>query len=201
MNLTDARAIAENLVEQMRPFCERVEIAGSVRREQAECRDIEIVAIPKIETATVTVGLFGETAEVTKNLLHEWAISPEKRDMWIKPGTSETHAWSPKADGKYWRALLNTEAGEIKLDLFLCGERNWGAILLIRTGSAEFSQAVVTHAKNIGRPCKDGFFHQSGVPVETLEEARVFEMLGLEYVEPALRRGERDVKQLRGSEL
>ena len=46
MELKRARAIAEKLVETMAPYCERIEIAGSIRREKAEVGDIELVAIP-----------------------------------------------------------------------------------------------------------------------------------------------------------
>jgi DNA polymerase/3'-5' exonuclease PolX len=46
MELKCAREIAEQLVERLAPYCERIEIAGSTRREKAEVGDIEIVAIP-----------------------------------------------------------------------------------------------------------------------------------------------------------
>jgi len=46
MELKRARAIAEKLVEKLAPYCERIEIAGSIRREKAEVGDIEVVAIP-----------------------------------------------------------------------------------------------------------------------------------------------------------
>ena len=38
--------IARDLVERLRPFCQRIEIAGSLRRGKAEIGDIEIMAIP-----------------------------------------------------------------------------------------------------------------------------------------------------------
>ena len=41
--------IAESLVEKLRPACERIEIAGSLRREKAMVGDIEIVAVPRLE--------------------------------------------------------------------------------------------------------------------------------------------------------
>lgn len=39
MQLNQARELAANLVEQMRPYCERVEIAGSIRRHKPEVAD------------------------------------------------------------------------------------------------------------------------------------------------------------------
>lgn len=182
MNRDEAWRIATGLVEQMRPFCGRIEIAGSIRRGKPEVKDIEMVAIPKFEEIKDAHGsLFGYCFE-SVNRLYEWAMRSGIR--WIKPGVSEIIDWNPKPDGKYWRALL---AEGIKLDLFLARPENFGAIYLIRTGSAEFSQAVVTHAKRIHKPCRDGFFTLSAQPVATPEEADVFSLLNLEYVEPRLR--------------
>jgi DNA polymerase/3'-5' exonuclease PolX len=47
--------IAGRIVEALRPYCERIEIAGSLRREKPMVGDIEIVAIPRRP-----VDLFGE---------------------------------------------------------------------------------------------------------------------------------------------
>ena len=47
MKLAQAENLARRVVETMAPYCERVEIAGSIRRGKAEPKDIEIVAIPR----------------------------------------------------------------------------------------------------------------------------------------------------------
>jgi DNA polymerase/3'-5' exonuclease PolX len=47
MELTRAREIAERVLALLRPFCNRAEIAGSLRRGKLEVGDIEIVVMPK----------------------------------------------------------------------------------------------------------------------------------------------------------
>ncbi len=47
MKLSQAQNLAERIIETMQPFCQRVAIGGSIRREKPEVKDIEIVAIPK----------------------------------------------------------------------------------------------------------------------------------------------------------
>jgi DNA polymerase/3'-5' exonuclease PolX len=47
IGLKFAREIADKAVEQLRPYCERIQVAGSVRRCRPEINDIEIVLIPK----------------------------------------------------------------------------------------------------------------------------------------------------------
>ncbi len=47
MRFEKAYSIAERVMKLLKPFCDRIEIAGSLRREKEEVKDIEIVAIPK----------------------------------------------------------------------------------------------------------------------------------------------------------
>jgi DNA polymerase/3'-5' exonuclease PolX len=183
--LKEAEAKAQWLVEQMRPFCVRAEIAGSIRRRKAEVKDIEIVAIPKFEDRQQEGFLFAKTKSV--NLLYELWARDIQDVQWIKPATQQIVSWPVNADGRYWRGLLPSG---MKLDLFLVCRENWGLQLLIRTGCAEFSQAVMTEAKRIGKPCVNAFLQSpSGESIPTFEEQDVFEALGLEYVEPPNRTG------------
>ena len=45
--LEHIRAVAEDFILRIQPYCFRTEIAGSIRRGELEPNDIEIVAIPK----------------------------------------------------------------------------------------------------------------------------------------------------------
>lgn len=84
MSLRQARATAFEMVEALRPYCHRVEVAGSVRRGRDWINDIEIVAIPKATIEPAPTDLFG--------LLHMACPSPHERELttkglaqWIKP--------------------------------------------------------------------------------------------------------------------
>jgi len=46
MKLEEAKAIAQKYVDILKPYCLRIEIAGSIRRGKPEVKDIEIVVIP-----------------------------------------------------------------------------------------------------------------------------------------------------------
>ena len=48
--LKEAQNIAVEICYQLEPFCEKINIAGSVRRKKQEVKDIEIVCVPKLET-------------------------------------------------------------------------------------------------------------------------------------------------------
>lgn len=196
MLLSKARTKAETLVEQMRPFCERLEIAGSIRRKKPDVKDIEIVAIPKMEVATVedeSCDLFGNSPQLIQsiNKLHLWATQMSGI-RWIKTGTPSIVDWQPKTEGKYWRGLIDDE---IKLDLFLARPENFGVIFVIRTGSAQFTTALVTYARRIGMPVQDGMLTRGGKSLDTFEERDVFRILKLDYVEPPDRVGWESIRR------
>ncbi len=47
MEHAKARIIAEAVLHHLQPYCDRIEIAGSLRRNKADVGDIELVCIPK----------------------------------------------------------------------------------------------------------------------------------------------------------
>ena len=47
MKLKDAQKLSERIMEQIRPFCDRLAVAGSIRRRKSEVRDVDFVLIPK----------------------------------------------------------------------------------------------------------------------------------------------------------
>lgn len=56
--LVEARALADDLVGLLEPFAERIEVAGSVRRERPDVGDLELVAIPRFRPGAQAT-LFG----------------------------------------------------------------------------------------------------------------------------------------------
>lgn len=206
MRLDTAERIALRLVEEMREGCERVEIAGSVRRRKDDVKDIEIVAVPKFVAEPLPQASLFDTEPRTRdvNLLHRWALQSEVR--WIKTGTSAVEDWRIDPDGKYWRGLVDAGGGaRVKLDLFIARPANFGLIYLIRTGAKDFSEAVLGHAKRATpyqtewsyydeRPhlpgkAETGWMVEraTGRRVDLREEEDVFDLLGLQFVEPRLR--------------
>ena len=47
MKLEDAKTIADKFVLQIKEFCKRIEIVGSIRRKKPEVNDIDILLMPK----------------------------------------------------------------------------------------------------------------------------------------------------------
>lgn len=182
--LQEAEAIARELVTTLAPWCERIEIAGSIRRRKPQVKDIEIVAVPKVKPQ---LDLFGATVGYQVDI-------DGVLEKWLGDGTlnyrldkNDRHAWGPR----YKRAIYQSR---YSLDLFLVlPPAQFGVIYTIRTGPAEFSHRLVTPQWHGGYlpsrwRVQDGrILNESGAPQETPDERDVFALLGLEWQEPTVR--------------
>lgn len=186
-----ALKIAAHLVNHLGPLSERVEIAGSLRRQRVAVNDIELVLVPKWE-ARPSLSLLDDAPGMV-NLVYEWAMKMRDagRVRWIHRLKNEIHESKLRPEAKQLKGLLPNGA---QFELYLTTPEKFGVIFLIRTGSAEFSQAVVMHAKAVGKPCVDGCLMVGETPLVTPEERDVFDALGLAYVEPQLRVDAKAVK-------
>lgn len=163
MIYSEAYKIALQVKEELAPHCYRIEIAGSIRREKPEVKDIEIVAIPK----PYQVGLFEDGIA---SVVNRW----QKVKGELEYGKC-----------KYTQRILPEG---IKLDLFFAEPENWGLILAIRTGSAEYSHKVLASGwKKQGYTSVDGYLWHGHDRYNCREEIDLFRRIGVEYVEPKYR--------------
>lgn len=171
MLYSTAKRIAEVVVELLKPHCIRIEIAGSIRREKEIVGDIEIVAIPKpYETGLFTSGL--------ASVVNQW----EKVKGELEYGkTKYTQRILPDA-------IVGVEGKRVALDLFIAQVENFGSILAIRTGSAEYSHHVLAKGWTAkGYRSEGGLLKQGSKTYEIREEIDLFNRIGIPYCEPKFR--------------
>ncbi len=160
MQLERAREIADRVVALLAPHCDRIEIAGSIRRRKAEVGDIEVVAIPR----PYDVGLF---ASGVASVVDGWAKVRGELPC------------------RYTQRMLPEG---IALDLFFARACNWGLIYAIRTGSAEYSHRVLACGwSSRGYKSVGGMLTRNGVPVPVREERDLFALAGVQWVDPDAR--------------
>lgn len=170
MSYDQAKVIADRIVEEITPYCVRVEIAGSIRRQKETIGDVEIVAIPNY---VVSRNLFGEVSQRVSLL----DIAIESREVLPYPMVR---------GGEFMKCFTMRDC---QLDLFLTTPEKWGVIFMIRTGSAEFTHWIMTPKRyGGGMPAylkiSGGRVWQGDKVLETPEEADVFEALGMDWIEP-----------------
>lgn len=172
--------LARALIEVLSPACERIEIAGSIRRGAPTVKDVELVVTPRVRRDLTGAVLDDALRPVVIDLVRAGRLS------WRLREDGQTIARGPR-----FYALVASKAG-ISVDLFAVIEpAQWGAIMAIRTGPAEYSQALVTRARERGLRCVDGHLEwiSSGAVMPTPEERDFIEACGFEYVSPEQRRG------------
>jgi len=155
------------------PHCDRIEIAGSVRRRCSSVGDIEIVCIPKIYEA----GLFGNEPERTT----EWFQTIEQ---WKRIRGDQ--------NGKYMAREVKIPKLDwiIQVDIFTATSINWGLILAIRTGSARYSHMVLACGwVRAGYNSVDGNLVRAstGEIIPTPEEEDLFRLAQVKWIEPERR--------------
>ena len=167
MNLDQAQEIAERVKALLAPHCDRIEVAGSVRRCKPEVGDIEIACIPR---QSFDSDLFGSGRPLRDGGFIE-ACGQIGR---IRKGCLRT--------GKYMQ--FATIEG-IDVDLFTARPENWGLIYALRTGSAWFSHNVLAVGWVwSGYHSVDGMLTRGGKQIPTPEEADLFRLAGVQWVEP-----------------
>ena len=168
MPLVRARYLARKVIERLAPHCERIEIAGSIRRGKSEVGDIEIVCIPK-KYADLLGNDLGNCPEF---------VAAVSRWECVK-GNPET--------GLYTQRILPVD-GSPRLDLFMTDAKRWGLTLLIRTGSAEFNMKFLRRLDAAGVKMMRGRLYDLDCnPIPAPEESDVFKAAKMEFIEPEKR--------------
>ncbi len=124
MPYREAFPAAAAIVRLLGPACERIEVAGSIRRLRRACNDIEIVVIPK----------------VIPNLLGE----PGDRPLFdLIDAEVRSKRWTARQGHQPWAKSSRYDT-PIQLDLFIVTPETWGVILALRTGPVDYSKRIVT---------------------------------------------------------
>lgn len=177
MLLDDAILHADDILKVLGPHCDRIEVAGSIRRKKPNPNDIEIVCIPKrmdnwnakTKEYTPSMGFIQEVLQWKKVRGEPW----DKYTQRIKQINPDTHPLRPLTDGS------------VIIDIFTCTAENWGYIMAIRTGSATYSheRLAKTWVKK-GYKGKEGYLYKGNTMVPVREEKELFMLLDIPYVEP-----------------
>jgi DNA polymerase/3'-5' exonuclease PolX len=158
--LSTAEKIAAKIVYELAPFCHRIEIAGSIRRQRPEVGDIDLVAIPKHRAALVE--------RIARNCR-------------IRMDAEQTIVAEMKSGIQIDLWLARPE----KKDLLQHFPTNFGTLLLCRTGSRAHNIHLLARAESLGmrwNTYHGVFAHRQCLACA--EEADIFRVLGLEFVEP-----------------
>lgn len=157
MNANDARDIADRLITALAPACERIAVAGSLRRRRPDVHDIDLVLIPRDRVA------------LQIQVLEIYGRKPEKM--------GEHYLMLKSFDGIQVDLYLATPETWATLLLIRTGSKAHNIQL------AQRARAKGYRLKANGEGI-DGPLDATGAPRLMHSEADIFQTLGLPYREP-----------------
>jgi len=164
--LATGQKIAEKVAGELAPFCDRIAIAGSIRRQRPMVGDVDIVALPKISE------------------LHAFRQRCKQNTTLVKDGDQELVVWLK--NGVQLDIWIASHGSKEFFNEVPC---NFGSLLLCRTGSAAHNIYLISQAKALGLRWNPhhGVFNGHGVCLAADTEEDVFKALGMGFVAPERR--------------
>jgi DNA polymerase/3'-5' exonuclease PolX len=152
LDLIDAEKIAAQVKSAVEILCDRIEVAGSIRRQVGKVHDIDFVVVAKNDA--------------------DWQKINEKlKKLKAKPNCS---------GNSVIKAFLPCPNGLFQVDFYRAKSQTFGIHLLVRTGSAEHNVWLAGCAISKGMRIKysEGLT-KDGVIIAGEDEKAVFVALGL----------------------
>ena len=180
--LAAAEAVAHELRGLRAPFCDRIEVGGSIRRRRSTVGDIELLAIPRMDAQRdMFGGVAGETDQLdqaVRELMADAVLARRRRADGALSGYGRSN-----------KLLLRIPSG-IAVDLFSTTAANWGMSMAIRTGPADFVVRMMTRFRSLGMRghASRGVTGADGADIDCPTEGRVFDLLDWPWAPPERRR-------------
>jgi DNA polymerase (family X) len=175
-----ARKVADELVAALEPRCERICIAGSLRRGTSTVHDIEILYVPRMGQVRALGELFPRRGSLADELIEQWLT---KGVLTKRPNVKGVTSW-----GAQNKLSTHVPSG-IEVDLFATDAERWFMALVVKTGSSDMNIRLAASAKKRGMRFEayGVLLGTSGEKIVPHSEREVFERLGVPYREPIQR--------------
>ncbi len=154
MDLKGAQSIAEGVVRQIGPYCEKVVVAGSIRRQKPFVRDIDLVVIPKdraaLDQSLIVMG--GHYTMAGKKITR---VQMDSISLDIYFATPETFA-----------TLLLIRTGSTENNMRLCSVAKRKGWHLAASGEGLFDE----NRQRIAGDSEESIYEALGLPYQRPEE-------------------------------
>jgi len=157
MKLEEAKLIAERVKQTLRPYCDRIEIAGSIRRQKPIVNDIDLVIIEKPDADLQLSSRLFSLGVVKIN-------GPDIRRVYL-PGdniTLDIYIATPAT----WATLLLIRTGSKENNIRLCSLARRKGWQLKANGDGLFDEA----GNRIAGDTEQSVYEALGVPYQAPEE-------------------------------
>jgi len=191
MRLEQAKAIAEELKDELEGTCDAVEIVGELRRTKPKIKRIKFLCIPAPIEGGPIPELEPFDPQQWKHEIEEFG-DYDALDEWFVHMLEHGVVHVPT--GKGWtftgtkRSIMHAPSG-MPVDIYVTDEERWAVALVVATGGTKTVRRIAAAARDKGwrfRSSGDGFDTPGG-HVTCKREQEVFEAVGLPYLPPEQR--------------
>jgi len=155
MELEKAKVIADTVVKALAPYCERIMVAGSIRRQKPTVRDIDLVLIPRDRQSLDSALLLMGSYKMSGMKIARVEMDSIPLDIYF--ATPETFA-----------TLLLIRTGSVESNIrlaTLAKKRGWR---LAASGGGLFNE----HGERIAGDTEESIYEALGLPYQRPEERR-----------------------------
>ena len=155
MTLERAQKVADAVVKRLSPYCQRIEIAGSIRRRKPWVNDVDLVLVPK--------DLWNLHSELMK--LGQLKMSG-KKIMRVMVGSTQVDLYI--AEPETWATLLLIRTGSKENNIRLCSRAKDMGWHLAASGDGLFN----AKGERIAGDSEISIYNALGLPFQRPEERR-----------------------------
>jgi DNA polymerase (family 10) len=148
LRLQIAESVANTIVKLLEPYCQQIQIAGSIRRRKPECHDVDIVLIPGNDAW----GLNSALKKIGKQVK-----SGEKISQFITAGGHQVDIYF--ATPETWATLLLIRTGSKENNIRLCSAARARGWKLCASGNGLFDE----NGERIAGDTEESIFNKLGM--------------------------------------
>lgn len=156
--------VSELVIDEMKPFCHRIEVSGDLRRGIMDADDVDIVLIPKAyETGLFASGI-AQATDKWRKISGELPCDTFSR---VHPSTG------------------------VRVNFHIAEPATWGFVMTVKTGPQSFNESRIFYRMNSLNISSDkGWIVRGSTknPVAVPEEEDFFRVLGVPFIKPEDRR-------------
>lgn len=151
--------IALDLWKELKPFCSKIKIAGSIRRQKAMCKDIELVMLPLDRSARNKIGLFlMQNGKILKGQLAGRYVKATYKGF-------KVDVFMPQPHDYYRQLAIRTGSDQYSKKI----AQQW-----VKNGYVGTEKGLVLRSKHM----------EFNPAIQWTSEQHFFEWLGMPYVAP-----------------
>ncbi len=155
MELDMGKAIAEEVIRRLSPYCSKIQVAGSIRRQKPIVRDVDIVLIPSdlwnLNSEIMRLGL----PRVAGGKLRRVIFKGVQVDLYL-------------ATPEIWATLLLIRTGSVQNNICLCSLAKKKGCHLAASGDGLFNK----YGQRIAGDTESSIYEALGLPYQEPWERR-----------------------------